>query len=177
MIDTPRLWLVPVTESSLTELMADQPIRLADRPLTIPPEWAGLWVDHPGALAYTLNSLQTDPDLHTLGWGAYFSVHRADHALVGMGGFKGRPDETGTVEIGYSIVDPYRHQGLATETARGLVQFAFSRPDVRRVMAHTLAVENHSNRLLQSIGFHYNGLVHDPDDGDVWQWIIARTNN
>ena len=90
MIDTPHLWLVPVTESSLIALMADQPVQLADIPITVPPEWADLWVDHPGALDYTLKSLQDDPNLHTLGWGGYFCVHRADRALIGMGGFKGR---------------------------------------------------------------------------------------
>ena len=174
MIDTSHLWLVPVTESSLIALMADQPVQLADMPITVPPEWADLWVDHPGALAYTLKSLQDNHDLHTLGWGGYFCVHRADKALIGMGGFKGRPGTTGTVEIGYSIITPYRQQGLATETARGLIQFAFSQPGVQQVMAHTLAVENHSNRLLKSIGFHYNGLGDEPDEGEVWQWVLAK---
>ena len=151
--------------------MANQPVQLVNRLITVPSEWADLWVDHPGALAYTLKSLQDDPDLHTLGWGGYFCVHRTDRDLVGMGGFKGRPDEIGTVEIGYSIIEPYRHQGLATETVHGMIQFAFNQPGVQQVMAHTLAVENYSNCLLKSIGFHYNGLTNDPDDGDIWQWV------
>lgn len=175
MIVTPRLLLVPVTEPALVTLMADQPLQLAEMLVTVPPEWADLWIDHPGALAYTLKSLQDDPALHKLGWGGYFCVHRTDRALIGMGGFKGRPNATGTVEIGYSIIEPYRQQGLATELARGMIQFAFEHQDVQQVMAHTLAVENPSNRLLKSIGFQYNGLGDEPDEGEVWQWVLAKT--
>lgn len=174
MITTPRLHLVRASEPLLTTLIANQPLLLDGAPVDVPAEWADLWIEHPGALAYTLDGIRNDPSLYALGWWGYLLIHRVDQRLVGMSGFKGKPNEVGVVEIGYSIVDPYRQQGLATEAARGLVQFAFDHPDVRRVMAHTLAFENPSNRLLKSIGFQYNGLINDPDDGEIWQWILDR---
>jgi RimJ/RimL family protein N-acetyltransferase len=176
MIDTPRLWLVPMSESSLTELVANRPLKLGDISITVPPEWADLWIDHPGALEYTLKGLQDDPTLYDLGWWSYFVVYRAKQKLIGLVAFKGKPDATGTVEIGYSIIDPYRQQGLATEAARGLTQLALDHPDVQQVIAHTLAFENPSNRLLKSLGFHYNGLSTDPDEGEEWQWVLAKKN-
>ncbi|MBO0950395.1 GNAT family N-acetyltransferase [Fibrella forsythiae] len=177
MIETPRLWLVSASASMISDLIAKRPLQVGNVPIHVPTEWADLWIDHPGALEYTLNGLQHDTSLHEQGWWAYLTIHAADQTLVGMGGFKGKPDATGTVEIGYSISSPYRQQGLATEVARGLSQFALDHADVKRVMAHTLAVDNYSNRLLKSIGFQYNGQSHDPDEGNVWQWIMDETNN
>lgn len=174
MIETPRLWLVPASESSISDLIAERPLLLGNVPIDVPHEWADLWIEHPGALEYTLKGLQNDPSLHDLGWWGYLVIHCADRTLVGMGGFKGKPDATGTVEIGYSIIEPYRQQGLATEVAHSMSQFALGHPDVKCVMAHTLAVDNYSNKLLKSVGFQYNGQSHDPDEGDVWQWILDK---
>jgi RimJ/RimL family protein N-acetyltransferase len=72
--------------------------------------------------------------------------------LIGPGGYKGRADEEGAVEIGYAIVGKYRGQGLATEAARGLIDHAFSHEHVRRVDAHTLAEPNASVRVLRRPG-------------------------
>ncbi len=178
MIDTPRLQLVPVNETFIDDLLANNPaLLLKSIRIGVPPEWNDLWIDHPGALEYTRRSLQNDPALHELGWGAYLFIHRTDHKLVGMGGYKGRPDAQGSIELGYSVVSPYRHQGLGTEATQGMVQFAFSRPKVRQVVAHTLPVDNYSNRLLKKIGFQYDGVaIEDPEDGEVWRWVIYGQN-
>lgn len=174
MIDTPRLQLVPIDARSLTDLMANQPLRLNDVPIHVPAAWADLWLDQPTALPYTLEALKHDPSLHTLGWWSYFAIHQRSHTLIGIGGFGGKPDSNGTVEISYAVVAPYRRQGFATEMARGLIQFAFSHSAVHQVLAHTLATDNPSNRLLKSLDFQHNGTSHDADEGDVWEWLSRK---
>jgi len=45
---------------------------------------------------------------------------------------------------------------------------------VREVRAHTLPDENRSTRLLEALGFRRVETVHDPEDGEIWRWAIAR---
>src|SRR5688500_17877145 len=45
-------------------------------------------------------------------------------AVVGGCGFKGGPDEMGTVEIAYGIHEQHRRKGYATEAARLLLDYA-----------------------------------------------------
>jgi len=77
-------------------------------------------------------------------------------------------------EIGYALVPAYRGRGLATEAAQGLVDYAFSHPNVNTVDAHTLAEENPSTRVLERLGMKHIDTVQDPDVGDVWHWSMNR---
>lgn len=148
MLETPRLWLVPVSESLLTALLEDRPLLVNNNLVTVPSDWADLWADHPGALAYTLQGLRDDSTLQASGWWSYLFVYQAEHKLVGMGGFKGKP-QAASVELGYGLIPSYRSQGFASEAARELVRFALASPGIDQVVAHTLAADNHSNQLLK----------------------------
>jgi [ribosomal protein S5]-alanine N-acetyltransferase len=107
-------------------------------------------------------------------WGGYFFIHAQDRVLVGNGGFKGRPDASGAVEIGYEIASEYWNRGYATEIVRGMLDFAFAHADVKTVMAHTLGTPNASNNVLQKVGMKFASEMVDPDEGAIWQWQINR---
>lgn len=127
--------------------------------------------EFPEALVFSLNHLkarQVEPR-----WWTQLFIMPETSELVGLGGYKGAPVE-GVVEFGYSIAPKYRGQGLATEAARVLIARAFAEPVVSRVIAHTLAEPNASNRLLQRCGLQMTGAVVDPDDGPIWRWEIDR---
>lgn len=104
------------------------------------------------------------------GWWTYLILHRRDQKLIGTCGYKGKPDASGNVEIGYEILENYRNRGLATEAAMGLIKHAFSHEAVNLVTAHTLAEENASVSVLRKCGFRFAGEKLDPEDGPVWQW-------
>jgi ribosomal-protein-alanine N-acetyltransferase len=76
--------------------------------------------------------------------------------LVGSVGYKGPPDETGTVEIGYGIVSVERRAGFATEAAGGLV------PAWTRVIAETLPELEGSIGVLRKCGFRLLGEGSEP---------------
>ena len=97
-------------------------------------------------------------------------VHREDRSVIGAGGYKGPPDEAGTVEIAYGIVPAYQGQGYATEAASALVAFAVERVDVRMIRAHTMPDGNASMRVLVKSGFQLVGDVVDEEDGLVCRW-------
>jgi RimJ/RimL family protein N-acetyltransferase len=101
------------------------------------------------------------------GWATwYFALPRSGaggRVLVGNGGFKGTPAADGTVEIGYSLLPAHHRQGLGTEAAGGLVQWAFSHPEVTRVIAETYPYLLPSIRVLEKNGFTLIGAGSEPD--------------
>lgn len=123
-------------------------------------------------IMWALKVIQEDPT--QAGWLTYFVLHTKTNTLIGTCGYKGKPTPKGRVEIGYEIAPAYRHQGLATEVAQALMVNAFLFPEVREVVAHTLAEENHSVQLLRHLGFTFVETLFDPDDGDIWQWVYPR---
>lgn len=168
MIETRNMRLIPA-EVAHFEAILDDTRRLAQM---LGVSIAERWVEFPDAIPRGLAYLKAHPD--ALGWWMYLFTHTADKALIGLGGFKGKPDESGMVEIGYNIAPAYRERGLATEAARGLVDYAFSHPEVRVVDAHTLAFVNPSTRVLEKIGMTKTGAVTEPEHGEVWHWRLQR---
>ncbi len=138
------------------------------------------WFDFPGvasieAIRFSYEYLKANPD--ALGWWTYFFIHIKDNVLVGLGGYKGKADESGMVEIGYAIIPPYRCRGLATEAAQGFIDYAFSQTHIKKVDAHTLAEYNASTRVLEKIGMENVGKAHDSDVGEVWHWSLSKEDD
>lgn len=168
MIETLNLKLVPCELSHFEALLRDKRELEPILQVTIPEGWPHF----PDAMPRGYRYLKRDPSL--LGWWTYLFIHPQERALVGSGGFKGRADEAGMVEIGYEIAPEYRRRGFATEAARGLVNHAFSYTHVRMVEAHTLPERNASAKALEKVGMKYAGAVSDPDLGEIWHWRVTR---
>ena len=103
------------------------------------------------------------------GWRAWYWLAAFDfdsngagqRILVGSGGFKGLP-ENGTVEIGYGTLDEFQGRGVATEAVEGLIVWAFSQPEIRRVTAEAAADNPASVRVLEKCGFVSVGVGSEP---------------
>jgi len=93
--------------------------------------------------------------------------------LVGGGGFKGPPDASGVVEIGYSMLSSFREQGLATEAVNALVEWAFSTGQVGEVIAETLPHLIASQRVLEKTGFVETG-TRDEDGVKIVRFALQR---
>jgi RimJ/RimL family protein N-acetyltransferase len=168
-IETERLQLLPCgTELLRSAIQGDQ--QLAQHlGVAVAENWTEFGV---GPLQYALEKLAGNTAER--GWWTYFPIHKADHKLIGSGGYKGRPSAAGSVEVGYEIAPAYRNQGLATEMTRGLIEQAFKHPSVTAIIAHTLGQENPSTRVLAKCGFEHVETIHDPDDGLIWKWSLRR---
>ncbi|MBI1235012.1 MAG: GNAT family N-acetyltransferase [Alphaproteobacteria bacterium] len=121
------------------------------------------------SLTWLDNRLKEDPD--EAGWLTWVfiwpGVAGQPDRLVGAGGFKGVPDASGTVEVGYSMLLSFREQGLATEAVEGLLDWAESDPRVKRIVAHTLPHLTASQRVLEKTGFVETETIDDPDEGET----------
>jgi ribosomal-protein-alanine N-acetyltransferase len=109
--------------------------------------------------------LQADPSL--LGWGTWLMIHRAERTVIGDLGFKGRPDDEGTVEIGYSVLPAYRRQGFASEAVRALVDWALAQQGVRGIVAECSAENAPSIRVLEKVGMQRLGTA-----GTLLRWEL-----
>ena len=88
---------------------------------------------------------------------------------------KGPPDATGTVEIGYSVVEAYHRRGIGTEVVRELVSRAFGDARVQRVTAETPLSFEASRGLLEKNGFRLAGQRTDPEEGELALYEIVRS--
>jgi [ribosomal protein S5]-alanine N-acetyltransferase len=128
------------------------------------------WATFREALQRTRDALAANPG--GTAWSSRFFVTEDPPELVGWGGFKGPPSD-GVVEIGYEIAEARQGRGLATAAARALVAEAFADVRVTTVIAHTLAEPNASNRVLEKVGFRYDGETTQRGKL-VWRYALAR---
>jgi len=103
-------------------------------------------------------------------WVGYFAI--ANNEVVGVGGFKGLPKDN-KIEIGYGTVPEKEGQGYATQICKQLVRLALENDPNIVVTARTLKEENPSTSILKKNGFKFVGVVVDPDDGEVWEWVFV----
>jgi RimJ/RimL family protein N-acetyltransferase len=169
-IPTRRLDLIPATLAHFAALAEDE-ARLGEAlGVALEPGWLE-FEDARDAMAHSAEWLAEHPEVAV--WWTYWFVDRAENTLIGLGGFKGEPFE-GAVEIGYAIAPGRQLQGFATEAAQGMIDFAWRQRRVKQVLAHTLPHKNGSTAVLTGLGFRHEGLVIDPDDGEIWRWSLRR---
>jgi len=140
-------------------------------PPSWPPEYNG-----PETRAWLRDLMKADAE--SMGWLGYYVTATVDGQpmLAGTAGFKGRPDENGQVEIGYSIVPELHRQGIATAAIRLLTGHAFANPEVRRIKAETLPRLVPSIGVLEKCGFMQAGEGFDPEEGKTLLFALdAKT--
>lgn len=170
MIETKQLKLIPCQLKHFEAILSD----LQELELILGVIVPENWTDSPEVIPQMYKTLKADPSL--LEWGAYLFIHKEDNILIGWGGFKGQADARGIVEIGYEIIPLYRQRGLATEAARGLIEYAFLHPHIKSIQAQTLAINNGSTKLLQNVGMKFVGTTDDPQEGGIWHWHLNKDN-
>lgn len=107
-------------------------------------------------------------------WISYVSV--VDGSPVGGGAFKGAP-RNNRVEIAYYTVPELEGRGLASETARQLIDIARARQAGLLITAQTLATPNASTAILGKLGFTFAGTVIHPEDGAIWEWHLVAAKH
>ena len=168
-IDTPRLRLVGCDEQILEAVLNGRESLSQILEAEVPDRWTEFGT---APFRYVLEKIRTDRSENN--WWTWLPILREENILIGSGGYKGSPDEEGVIEIGYEIMPACRNLGLATEMAGGLTDHAFTDARVKQVIAHTLAHENPSTRVLTKCGFIKIRELELGNDGLVWKWAIMK---
>lgn len=140
-LETERLKLVAANAALAKLELNDRPALFARLGASAPEEWPPPLNDD-GSFRYFLGMLESDPAF--TGWG-YWYVLKKPEDLIGICGFKGRPDAAGMAEVGYSIIPSRQRQGFASEAVNGLIGWAKARG------AKIIAAETFPD-LIASIG-------------------------
>lgn len=106
---------------------------------------------------------------HAPPWVGY--IARIDGVSVGTCAFKNPPAD-GRVEIAYFTFPGYEGRGVATRMASALIDIARQADPALTIIARTLPEQNASTRVLSKLGFVLAGAVEDPEDGEVWEWVL-----
>ena len=101
-------------------------------------------------------------------WIGYFA--KENGKLVGSAGFKGAP-VNGTIEIAYGTFEQFRKQGIGAEICKQLVLLSLKTDASLKITARTLPQQNFSTKILEKNNFQCIGVVSDPEDGEVWEWV------
>lgn len=98
-------------------------------------------------------------------WVARAVLAEPDDVVVGYAGYHGPPDETGMVEIGYTVLPEHRRKGYARAILRALIRRGVAEPDVN-VVRVTISPDNLASlATIAGIGFVYIGEQWDEQDG------------
>jgi ribosomal-protein-alanine N-acetyltransferase len=112
-----------------------------------------------GVINWGLNALESlfadEP------WRMYYMVLHPPPTAIGTCGFHGRPDVSGCVEVGYSVLPEFQGRGLASEAVRRLIGVAFDYGALE-VAAETYPTLGASLRVMQKCGMSSIGLGSSP---------------
>lgn len=91
-------------------------------------------------------------------------------SLVGHAGFHGPPGINGlrrrdAVEVGYTVLPPYRGRGYATEAAAALIRWASAEHGVHHFVASVAPSNEPSLAIVRKLGFVQTGEQSDDEDG------------
>jgi len=165
-IESPRLKLISADRELLTADLADIDALCAQLGVARPSEWPPEGSEYDErAVRFFLQRI-SNGGTQAAGWYTWYAILRAGDAhaarLVGNGGFFGPPDDHGSVEIGYSVCKGSRVAGIATEIVAALLEYAWSKNAVKRVVARTRPDNTPSIGALRRSGF-YEIASDDPE--------------
>ena len=160
---TERLELRPLPARAAAALPADREEAARVLGAMLPAEW-------PQRDLLDVLPLQAAASFYAERFGVWVMIERVSGTVVGDIGFMGPPDESGSVEVGYSVIPDRRRRGYATEAARAILEWVLTEPSVAVVMAGCEEANEASIRTLDRIGFRRTGQT----NGEIrWHYGVA----
>jgi [ribosomal protein S5]-alanine N-acetyltransferase len=107
------------------------------------------------------------------GFGFWAVVEKQTGQLIGSCGMGYQRDGGLPIEFGYTLARSHWGRGLATEAAAACLQYAFEHLRLRELIARVDSRNVASQRVLEKIGFVYQG-DEQLDDGEIDFRYVAR---
>ena len=135
--------------------------------ITVPEEWP----DEHDARFLRLRRDQMRRDASAREWGVRaICLREAERPMIGHAGFHGKPGvnaakNANAVEVGYTVFEPYRGRGYATEAVRALIRWAREQHGVTHFVASVSPENEPSLAIVRKLAFVQTGDQWDDEDG------------
>lgn len=93
-------------------------------------------------------------------------ILKTENRMVGDLCFMGLPNDNGEIEIGYGTYEDFRGNGYMTEAVGGMVGWARTQPNVKKITASTDKTNRASYTVLQK-----NGFVKSGESEELFHWV------
>jgi [ribosomal protein S5]-alanine N-acetyltransferase len=97
------------------------------------------------------------------GFGLYAVELKEDQTPIGICGFVKR-DTLPDADIGFAFLPQFEKKGYAFESASAVMKMGREVLDLKRVLAITSQDNESSGRLLEKLGFEFDGLIESGDE-------------
>ena len=88
-----------------------------------------------------------------------FAITVDDMVIGSIGIFRQGNIHRLTAELGYYIAEEYWGKGIMTEAVKQICKYVFANSDIIRIYAEPFAYNKASCRVLEKIGFQYEGTL------------------
>jgi RimJ/RimL family protein N-acetyltransferase len=170
-LSTPRLRLRPFAHTDTAAIFALQSSARVLRYWDAPP-----WTNRAQAERFIAICSQMEQE----GAGARLAIERAaDNAFIGWCSLSKWDPVYRSARMGYCLDDAAWGNGLATEAAGAVLQWAFDTLDLNRVQAECDTRNTASSRVLEKLGFVHEGTLRedcivDGEVSDSWVYGLLR---
>src|SRR3954454_3184567 len=129
-----------------------------------------------GFLNFRLRQMRERQEIQK--WFVYALVlPEGERPMIGHAGFHGPPGVNAVkapdaVEIGYSVFEPYRRLGYATEVVRALIDWASREHGIPGFIASISPENEPSLALIRRLGFEQIGRHWDEEDGEELEFEL-----
>lgn len=88
------------------------------------------------------------------GFGSCVMIWKETGEFIGSAGLQPLED-TGEIEVGYSLMKEYWGRGIGTEAARAWMEFGFGEKGLERIVAVAVTENKASQRIMEKLGMSY----------------------
>lgn len=99
------------------------------------------------------------------GFGMWAIELKADKTPIGICGFV-RRETLPDADIGFALLSQFERKGYALETAAATMRYGSEKLNLGRVLAITSQDNEASGKLLEKLGFKFEGLIKISDDSE-----------
>jgi len=148
-LETDRLRLLPITLEGIEAVLDQDRVRAeAIVGARFPIGWPNAALLDVG-FPYSRAAIRAAPEIRL--WGDSLVVLRDEPRVVGSVVFHGHPSD-GVADVGYSIEDSSRGNGLASEATRACVEWALEQAGIAAVQATTFPWHIASLGVIRNLG-------------------------
>ena len=116
-------------------------------------------------------------DYEIYGYGRFAVIYKPEQKLIGFTGIKYLPEANGESDLGYRFLPEYWGKGIATESSKMSLKFAFEKLKLKRIFGFAELENSASKNVLLKVGFKLDKIDFYPGEEDIpgkktLQWFV-----